>query len=431
MLLARVPRASALWLLSALALAALAGAPPPGRADAQSPRATVVMVSLDGLHPADLDATELPALGRMTREGVRARRMRPVFPTNTFPNHVTLVTGVSPERHGIVNNVFVDPERGRYAYDSDPTWLEAEPLWAIVDRHGLVSSAFYWVGSEGPWRNGHGPRHWKPFDARTPEVDKVEQILAWLALPEGERPRLVTAWFHGPDAAGHRHGPRSPEALEALRDQDAQLGRLQAALDAARAWDETTLLVVSDHGMHAVERSVDLQGLLDDAGVPGSVHGGGGFVTGTLDDPARDLPRALAVARAAGLEAWARGQGPPGLETRHPRFGDFVAMAPVGTVVRRTGLVGRIRAAFTGGGHGYRPSEPSMASVFLAMGRGASPGLRVDLVHARDVAPTVLTLLGLPVPESMEGRAIPMTRTLGATTRTPGPVPRAQPGGSE
>jgi arylsulfatase A-like enzyme len=370
---------------------------------------TVLLLSMDGLHPADLAATELPALDRMAREGARAERMTPEFPTNTFPNHVSLVTGVSPERHGIVNNRFVDPERGPYSYDSDPTWLEAEPLWSIVDRHGIVSASFHWVGSEGPWRSGHGPRHWRPFDARTLESAKVDQIIAWLTLPAAERPRLVTAWFHGPDAAGHRHGPRSPEALAALENQDAQLARLQAALDAADAWSETTLIVVSDHGMHPVDRSVNLQGLLDDAGIAGTVHGGGGFVTVDLARPADDLARALVVAREAGLEAWPRGPGPDGLSTRNRRFGDLVALAPLGTVVRRDGLLERIRSVFTGGGHGYRPSERSMAAVFLALGRGVSRGGQPQGVRSRDVAPTVLALLGVPIPDSMEGRPIDLT----------------------
>jgi arylsulfatase A-like enzyme len=382
------------WLVALAAPAALAAASEP----------TVILISLDGTHPADLDATELPALGRMARQGVRAGRMLPEFPANTFPNHVTLVTGVSPERHGIVNNVFVDPERGEYRYDADPTWLEAEPLWSIVAGHGLLSAAYHWVGSEGPWRSGRGPRYWHPFSDGTPEAEKVDAILAWLALPEPRRPRLVTAWFHGVDGAGHRHGPRSEEALAALREQDAELGRLLGGLDLARAWDRTTLLVVSDHGMAAVGRTVDLASALARAHVPGRVHGGGGFATVTLASPAADLGRALSAARGLGLEAWARGGGPAGLEARHPRFGDLVVMAPPGTAISGEGLVGRVRAAFAGGSHGYRPADPSMSAIFLAMGRGVAAGGRPPEVRARDVAPTVLALLGLPVPDGMEGR---------------------------
>lgn len=388
------PILSALLALAVLIAPGVAGAAP-----------TVVLISLDGTRPDDL-APELPALSRIAREGARAERMIPEFPTNTFPNHVTLVTGVSPERHGIVNNTFVDPERGRYAYESDPTWLEAEPLWSILEGAGIPTASYYWVGSEGPWRNGRGPRHWKPFNSRTATAEKIDGILAWLALPEPERPRFISAWLHGADGAGHRHGPGAPETRDALREQDAELARLLAAIDSGSGWQETTVIVVSDHGMHPIEDAVNLQGLLDDQGIGGRVHGGGGFVTITLDDAGRDRARALETARAAGLEAWPRGEGPPGMEARHARFGDLVALAPPGTTVRRSGIVGRIRAVFTGGGHGYRPSEPSMASIFLAMGRGVAPGLAAGEVRARDVAPTVLALLGLPIPDSMQGQPI-------------------------
>jgi len=112
------------------------------------------------------------------------------------------------------------------------------------------------------------------------------------------------------------------------------------------------------------------------------------------------------VARGLGLEAWARGHGPPGLESRNPRFGDLVALAPPGTAISRAGLMGRLRASFMAGGHGYRPDDPSMGAIFLALGRGVTPGSNLGQVRALDVAPTVLTLLGLPVPDSMEGRPI-------------------------
>lgn len=383
---------------------------------------TVLLISLDGTRPADLDAIDLPALARMAREGARAERLVPVFPSNTFPNHVTLVTGVSPERHGIVNNVFVDPVRGRFHYDGDPTWLEAEPLWSLLASHGLPSASYHWVGSEGAWSSGRGPDAWRPFSSRTREHEKVDQLVKWLDLPEAERPRLLTAWFHGADGAAHRHGPGAPEVAETLRTQDTQLARLLRHLDAKGRWGETTVLVVSDHGMHAIERSLDLRAALGEAGVAGQVHGGGGFATVTLDEPG-DADAALAAARGLGLEAWRRGQGPPGLEARNPRFGDVVVMAPPGAVIAAAGLLGRLRASLMGGAHGYRPELPSMGGIFLALGRGVGAGTNPGEVRALDVAPTVLSLLGLPVPSAMEGRPIDLAEPPSAAVATEGGPP--------
>lgn len=125
---------------------------------------TVLLLSLDGTRPADV--AELPVFRRLAAQGAAADALEPVFPSNTFPNHVTLVTGVEPDHHGIVNNVFHDGRRGVFRYDDDPTWLEAEPLWSLLSRFGIPSASYHWVGSEGPWRNGHGPRHWERFDPR-------------------------------------------------------------------------------------------------------------------------------------------------------------------------------------------------------------------------------------------------------------------------
>ena len=402
----RIRLAIVVWVLALLAGAAAADG------------GSVVLISLDGTTPDQLRDPELATFGRLRREGLEAEHLIPVFPTNTFPNHVSLVTGVAPDRHGIVSNVFMDPERGLYSYEADPTWLQVEPIWSLAARHGVVSAAYHWVGSEGPWRSGLGARHWKAFDGGIPEREKVDQILAWLDLPDGaERPRLVTAWFHGTDGAGHRHGPASQAARRALRGQDAELGRLVEGLERRGLRASTTLLVVSDHGMAPVAQVVNLAASLDAAGVRARVLGGGGFVSLVVEGAAE---RAVAVARDLGLEAWRPEDAPAELRASHPRFGDVLVVAPVGTAIVREGLGGRLQQllALSGstlqGGHGHRPEAPEMGAVFVAWGAGAAPGARLGAVRNLDVAPTVLALLGLPVPEWMEGRPL-----LGAASAIP------------
>ena len=382
-----------LWLAIVAALlvgaAASAGAP------------TVILLSLDGTPARAARTPALETLAELARRGAAAERLTPVFPTNTFPNHVTLVTGVSPERHGIVNNVFLDPKRGLFRKSDDPTWIEAEPLWSIAARHGIVSASYYWVGSEGPWRSGHGPRYWKRFDASTPDREKVEQILAWLDL-EQERPCLITAWFPGADGAGHRFGPDSPEVRRALERQDAAIGRLVSGLDARRAFEHTTLLVVSDHGMLEVERRVDLDAALDAADLPATVWGGGGFASVTVEGEEAVVDRVVEVARGLGLEAHSRTRAPAALRVGNPRFGAVVVLAPPGVaLVNSRGVGGSLR-----GSHGYRPDEPRMGGLFVAAGRGVPAGTKLGEVHSLDVAPTVLALLGVPTPVWMEGRPL-------------------------
>ena len=393
----RIRRIALIPLAAAAALLAVVSAAPTVGA---APARTVIMISLDGATPADVRAAKLPTLEALVRRGASATHLIPVFPTNTFPNHVSLVTGVAPAVHGIVNNVFLDPDRGLFRYSGDPTWIEVEPLWAIASRHGVVSAAYYWIGSEGPWRNGHGPRYWKSFDARTSERTKVEQILEWLDIENpDERPRLITSWFRGADGAGHRFGPGSSQVHAALLRQDRALASLVAGLDERGAFETTTLLVVSDHGMVPVARSVDLRAALRAAGARARVLGGGGIATVSVPGGKRDVAKVVAAVRSLGLDSRLPGEA-PGLPIANPRFGDVVVLAPVGTAISSD------PGPPLRGAHGYLPGERGMAALLIAAGRGVPPGGRLGEVRALDVAPTLLAWLGIRPPEWMEGRPI-------------------------
>src|SRR5262245_12206339 len=396
----RIPR-ELVALFAALCLAA-APAGAAGSADA-----TVILISLDGTSP-EVGLRELAVLREVAKRGALAKRLVPVFPTNTFPNHVTLVTGVYPERHGIVDNAFRDPARGVYDRDADPTWIEVEPLWSLVEARGIPTAAFHWVGSEGRWRSGRGPRHWRPFDSGVEEDEKVAQILAWLfEEPPASRPRLVTAWFHGADHEGHVRGPDAPEVARSLRAQDAALGKLLTGIESHGALATTTLILVSDHGMTRTEKRVDLAAALRRARIRARVFGGGGFVGVRVEGGPEAEAKAVRVARGLGLEAWRRGDAPAELRLGNPRFGDVVALAPPGTAIGDARLLGV---------HGYRPEVPRMSALFAAVGGGVPAGLALGEVRSIDVAPTVLSLLGVPVPAWMEGRPIP---ELSAPARPP------------
>ena len=385
----------------------LLAAPP---AAAGEPAPTVILLSWDGVRHDLPDRAELPALRRMERDGARAERLTPPFPSNTFPGHATLATGTHPDRHGIVDNRFFDPEAGEFDYENDARWLEAEPLWVAAERQGVRSAVLFWVGSETDW-HGVSPS-WRvaPFDASLGEDAKVDRLLAWLDLPEPKRPHLLMSWWHGADRAGHRAGPDDPAVAAALAGQDAALARLLAGIDARGLWPHTTLLVVSDHGMARAGPAHDAAAVLAAAGVAARVASGGGVAHVYLEDPG-----ALEAARAAldalpGVEAFARDALPERLRARHRRGGDVVALATPPVRFARTGggswwrqLVQRLRPS--DGVHGYDPARPEMAGVLLALGRGVPRGRRLPPVHAVDVAPTVAALLGIAPPRSAEGAA--------------------------
>lgn len=380
---------------------------------------TVILISMDGTRPADVTEEALPSLVELARNGARAEALVPVDPTNTFPNHVSLATGVRPEVHRLVNNVFIDPERGRFTRDAMHGWIEAEPIWSIAERHGLPTASFYWVGSEGPWGPGPmgpGPREtYREFSSRTPEAEKVDQLLAWLAIRDPERrPRLITTWFRGADHAGHVDGPGAGSLVRALVRQDRELARLIRGLEARDLFATTTLMIVSDHGMVAAERTVNLDRALDGAGLELSVLGIGGFATivfAPSEKTEAAVSRAVDVARESGLEAWPREAAPADWHVGDVRFGDIVVRAPIGTaIVGWTTLLA--------GFHGYDAREPEMAGILFARGRGVRPGGNLGRVSSLAVAPTILRLLGLPIPEAMQAAPIEALLATGSESRT-------------
>jgi predicted AlkP superfamily pyrophosphatase or phosphodiesterase len=384
---------------------------------AESPvKPTVILLSLDGVRHdyLDRDREVLPALTRIAREGARAEALVPVFPASTFPNHVSLATGTYADRHGIVANRFFDPAGpdggpAEFDYSNDASWIEAEPLWVAAERQGVRAASFFWVGSETPWHGVAASHRRAPFDDSVPEAAKVAQILAWLDLPPGQRPRLILSWWHGADGAGHRFGPDADETRRQLAGQDAELARLLAALDARDAWVSTTLVVVSDHGMVALEESLDARALLRGAGIRVRVVAGGSFVHVFLKDPSqREQARAVLDARP-GVRAYASDALPPALRYAHPRrVGDVVALTDPPL------FFGRARKRLLGGshgGHGYDPARfPEMQGIFLALGRGVAPGARPGRVRAVDVAPTLAALLGIEPPRQSEGEAVLLSR---------------------
>jgi hypothetical protein len=360
---------------------------------------TVVLISMDGTRPSDLTRAQLPSLVELGAKGLRAEALIPVDPSNTFPSHVSMVTGVRPEEHRLVNNVFIDPIRGRFKRDAIHTWIESEPIWSIAERHGMPAASFHWVGSEGPWQDGPGPSLSKKFSSRTREKTKVTQILKWLAIEDpARRPRLITSWFHGADHAAHVAGPGTRAVAEYLAPQDAQIARLVREMEERGLFASTTLIFVSDHGMALARERLNLGEALRSAGLKVSLLGIGGFAIGVFKDGEKseaNLARALEVARSSGTEAWARAEAPESWHVADPRFGDFVVRAPIGTAI-----VGSM--TMIDGFHGYPASGSEMAGILVARGRGVSVGTKLGRVSSLAIAPTILELLGLPIPSQMK-----------------------------
>jgi predicted AlkP superfamily pyrophosphatase or phosphodiesterase len=349
----------------------------------------LILVSFDGFR-WDYDAqAPTPHLRRLAERGVRAEALIPSFPSKTFPNHYTIVTGRYPGHHGIVANSMRDPETGRTGsltrseHAQDPRWWSgpAEPLWVTAQRQNRVAAAMFWPGTEAPI-NGIQPRYWHPFDDSYPASARIDEVLGWVDLPAPERPCVITLYFSDVDIAGHDYGPDSPEAREAISRVDGYLGALVAGLEDRRALETTNLVVTSDHGMAPTSRDrvvvVDDYVDLRDGEVV--------EINPTISiapQPGREdeIYRALSGAHP-NLRIYRRAETPPHWHYRdHPRIPAIIGVVDEGWLILRRSVLNRLLAATGPGGrgeHGYDPAAaPTMGGIFVAAGPAFKTGATV------------------------------------------------------
>ena len=201
-------------------------------------RPYVLLISIDGYRYDYTQTISPPTLSRFIEKGVHAEGLIPIFPSITFPNHYTIVTGLRAEKHGIVSNSFWDPitEKTYHIRDrqqvENGSWYQGEPLWVAATKQNMVSASYFWVGSEANIQDIH-PSYWVPYDHQKPNRERVKQVLQWFQMPEEKRPHLVTLYFSDVDGAGHAFGPESKALKESILHIDKELKFL---FDGLKKW---------------------------------------------------------------------------------------------------------------------------------------------------------------------------------------------------
>ncbi|KAF9614640.1 hypothetical protein IFM89_019617 [Coptis chinensis] len=216
-------------------------------------RPVVILISSDGFRFGYQFKTPTPNIHRLIRNGTEAETgLIPVFPTLTFPNHYSIVTGLYPAYHGIIANWFTDPNSGETftKRSQEPHWWLGEPLWQTVVKHGLIAATYFWPGSEvkkGSWNCP--PKYCQPFNKKVPFEERVDTVLGYFDLPSDEIPSFMTVYFQDPDSQGHRVGPDHPEITEAVANIDRIIGKLITGLEKRGVFDDVNIIMVGDHGM--------------------------------------------------------------------------------------------------------------------------------------------------------------------------------------
>lgn len=363
--------------------------------------APLLLISIDGFRHDYRERAETPNLDRLVNEGVTADGLVHVFPTKTFTAHWSIVTGLHTEHHGVVANNMWDPERERsFSLRNrdavmDPSWYDGEPIWRTAERQGLTAATFFWPGSEAPVGGAHAT-HWKAYDASIPHEERIEQVLAWLDLPDEERPDFITLYFSRVDSLGHRHGPDAPEVTAAIADIDADLGRLLRGLEDRGLLGAMHVLVTSDHGMSDIDPERYIW--LDDYLSLGDVHvsdWGPAAQIWAGDLPADGIVEALEDAHPR-MRVWKRENTPYHYHfADHPRIAHVLAEADHGWMIASRRNRGAILMRPTRGMHGWDPLHREMHGIFIGHGPAFDSGARLPAVRSIHLHELMAHLLGI------------------------------------
>jgi len=365
----------------------------------------LILISIDGYRADYLAGGKSPALAALAASGVRAEALRPAFPTLTFPNHYTIVTGLYPDHHGIVNKRMVDPAIAiPFVYKDastidNPAWWGGDPLWVSVEKQGLHAATVFWPGSDVAI-DGVRPEHWLHFDITLSSEARVAQALEWLDLPEPQRPAFVTIYFDEVDRTSHTFGPGSAQADAALWQVDVALAHLLEGLKQRGLADTTNLVVLSDHGqalagadkVEVLDRTIDLK----DVDVIAT-----GVLAGLAAKPGHEaeVERAL-LAPHDHMTCWKKSAVPARLHYgSNPRIPPLLCLANDGCVINTQKFMDDPNHHISLGEHGYDNDDPAMGALFVAHGPAFKRSLVVPKFDNVDVYPLLAAILGIkPAP---------------------------------
>jgi predicted AlkP superfamily pyrophosphatase or phosphodiesterase len=373
--------------------------------NAVAPRDRIlILLSLDGFRWDYLQKfkAQTPRLNQLAAEGVHAQRLISAFPSLTFPNHYTIVTGLWPEHHGIVNNRMHDPNfKAEFAIANNPgptesRWWGGEPIWVTAIKQGRTADCMFWPGSEAEIA-GVRPTEWKPYDGSISPDHCVDAALAWLAQTNA-RPSLLTLYFHEVDTESHRHGVDSPQVARAAAQEDAAIGRLMDGLHRLQLEQAANLIIVSDHGMTDLSTNrvivlsdyVDLNAVRVDA--TGAIAGlrplDGN--TNALYDQFAGKEKHFKVYRKENMPARFH-------YTDNPRIPSVVVVADEGWYITRRKL--DPTKNFESATHGFDPELECMGATFIAYGPAFRHGLTLPPTPNVNIYNLLCATLGLkPAP---------------------------------
>ena len=347
------------------------------------PENYLILISMDGFRWDYMEKTDTPNLDRLVENGVKADALISAFPSKTFPNHYSIVTGLYPENHGIVANTMYDPKfdatfsLGNREEVQNGRWWGGEPIWVTAEKQGLKTLCNFWPGSEAEIK-GVRPSYWVAYDGNVPNEERVKKVLDYLDKPAKERPSFYTIYFSDPDDYGHLGGPDSSSINIAIQECDARVGQLIAGLENRNMFDKVNIMIVSDHGMAQLSR--DRVVFLDDYLDPSNLKILNWYpvLDIWLEKSDVDSIYNLIDGKHPNLSVYKRVGVPKYLHySNNKRITPIVGILDNGWSLTTHDYFESHQSFYNGGTHGYDPTQSDMHAFFLAYGPAFKSGATV------------------------------------------------------
>ncbi|SFN57465.1 Predicted pyrophosphatase or phosphodiesterase, AlkP superfamily [Chryseobacterium oleae] len=371
----------------------------------------VIMISTDGFRYDYAKKYQAENLLKLSSGGVQAKAMIPSYPSITFPNHWSLITGLYPSHHGLIDNFFYDYQRKEpYAMNSkknaeDGSWYGGTPLWAMAEKQGMVSATLMWVGSASD-AGGMRPSYYYPYHEKFKPSEKVDKVVNWLKLPAETRPHFITLYFPEVDGSGHHYGPDAQETETAVHLVDQAIGDLVQKVNDL-GLKNVNFIFVSDHGMIKVDGGAPLEipaMLLDKSRF--DFYNSQTLLRVYVKNPAevKKVYKELKANKTSDYEVYLDKRLPKYLhfatrDDQYDRIGQILLIPKAPKIFLEAGKKTSV------GKHGYDPKiVPEMKATFFAWGPEFKNNLVIDEFANVNVYPLVTEILGLKNDQPIDGK---------------------------
>ncbi|GAB4298156.1 MAG: ectonucleotide pyrophosphatase/phosphodiesterase [Ignavibacteriaceae bacterium] len=393
-----------IFFFSVIFLSLLAFSPVPAQSDPY-----VILISFDGFRWDYPLRGITPVLDSLSNEGSSALSLESCFPSKTFPNHYSIITGQYPVNHGIVSNVFKDFRTGRTfaMWDEtqkyDPSWYNGEAFWETAEKNSILSASFFWPGSEIN-DSIRRPAYFKYYDHEKPYLERIQGVIEWLKLPYNKRPHFITVYFDAADTYGHSFGPDSDQLNQSLQLLDSLLSIIIGKVRNIGLADSTDFIVVSDHGMTPVsnDRIINVDEILDGIEFESVESGPVMFIKFRDEFKMNGLDKL----KQPGLHfgAYTNQNLPQHWHYDNNQYlGDVLLVAEPGWSLIRNDSSGNPYKLRSKGAHGYDNHFLDMHGIFYAVGPHFKKGYRTGTLKNIDIYPLLCKIFKISPDHKIDG----------------------------